>query len=198
MGMGYSLPGHHSQGYTHQPMHQYPAVQGQGTMYPMPMAPYGHNPGGMYGMPYPVYPPYAIPQYPGPQHGTHYQPHGTQMQTMQNMQNIQNFSPGQISPYGYYPHSPYGVPYGVTPTGQIPQAASPVRTNTSSPPKPGPLHKEDKRVDLEYDVSKTIVDGSNPMKLAQPKPQPLLSGELSFLFFLFPFPFKPLSLWNRY
>ncbi|OQE20894.1 hypothetical protein PENFLA_c015G02276 [Penicillium flavigenum] len=177
--MGYSLPGHHSQGYTHQPMHQYPAVQGQGMMYPMPMAPYGHNSGGMYGMPYPVYPPYAIPQYPGPQHGTHYQPHGTQMQNMQNMQNIQNFSPGQISPYGYYPHSPYGVPYGVTPTGQIPQAASPVRTNTSSPPKPGPLRKEDKRVDLEYDVSKTIVDGSNPMKLAQPKPQPLPSDNSS-------------------
>jgi hypothetical protein len=40
------------------------------------------------------------------------------------------------------------VPYGVTPTGQIPQAASPVRTNTSSPPKPGPLHKEDPPVCL--------------------------------------------------
>ena len=144
-------------------------------MYPMPMAPYGHNSGGMaYGMPYPVYPPYAIPQYPGPQHGTHYQPHGTQIQ------NMQNFSPGQLSPYSYYPHSAYGVPYGVPPPGQIPQAATPVRTNTSSPPKPGPLRKEDKRVDLEYDVSKTIVDGSNPMKLVPPKPQPLLSGELLF------------------
>ncbi|CAG8026444.1 unnamed protein product [Penicillium nalgiovense] len=176
-GMGYSLQGHHPQGYNHQPMHQYPAVQGQGIMYPMSMTPYGHNSGGMaYGMPYPVYPPYAIPQYPSPQHGTHYQPHGTQMQ---NMQNMQNFSPGQISPCGYYPHSPYGVPYGVTPTGQIPQAASPVRTNMGSSPKPGPLRKEDKRVDLEYDVSKTIVDGSNPMKLVQPKPQPLLSDNSS-------------------
>lgn len=156
-------------------------------MYPMPMAPYGHNTGGMaYGMPYPAYPPYAIPQHPGPvQHGTHYQPHGTQMQ---------NLSPGQISPYGsgYYPHSPYPAPYGhgILPVGPMPQTASPIRTNTSSPTKPGSLRKEvDKRMaDLEYDVSKTIVDGSNPMKLV-PQPQPLLSGEL---FFFFPFP-SPLS-----
>ncbi|KAJ5593033.1 hypothetical protein N7537_009937 [Penicillium hordei] len=170
--MGYFLPGHHSQGYDHS-IHQYQTAQGQGMMYPMPMAPYGHNTGGMaYGMPYPAYPPYAISQLPGPvQHGIHYQPHGTQMQ---------NLSPGQISPYGsgYYPHSPYPAPYrhGIPPTGQMPQAVSPVRTNTSSPSKTGSLRKEaDKRVaDLEYDVSKTIVDGSNPMKLA-PQPQPLLS-----------------------
>ncbi|CAI7657177.1 uncharacterized protein N7487_009674 [Penicillium crustosum] len=170
--MGYFLPGHHPQGYD-QSMHQYPTAQGQGMMYPMPMAPYGHNTGGMaYGMPYPAYPPYAIPQHPGPvQHGTHYQPHGTQMQ---------NLSPGQISPYGsgYYPHSPYPAPYGhgILPVGPMPQTASPIRTNTSSPTKPGSLRKEvDKRMaDLEYDVSKTIVDGSNPMKLV-PQPQPLLS-----------------------
>lgn len=173
--MGYFLPGHHPQGYD-QSIHQYPTAQGQGMMYPIPVAPYGPNTGGMaYGMPYPAYPPYAIPQHPGPvQHGTHYRPHGTQMQ---------NLSPGQISPYGsgYYPHSPYPAPYGpgMLPASQMPQAASPVRTNTSSPSKPDSLRKEaDKRtIDLEYDVSKTIVDGSNPMKLA-PQPQPLLSGEL--------------------
>ncbi|KAJ5922690.1 hypothetical protein N7516_010393 [Penicillium verrucosum] len=171
--MGYFLPGHHPQGYD-QSIHHYPTAQGQGMMYPMPVAPYGPNTGGMaYGMPYPAYPPYAIPQHPGPvQHGTHYRPHGTQMQ---------NLSPGQISPYGsgYYPHSPYPPPYGpgMLPAGQMPQAASPVRTNTSSPSKPDSLRKEaDKRMaDLEYDVSKTIVDGSNPMKLA-PQPQPLLSA----------------------
>ncbi|KAJ5154062.1 Nucleotide-binding alpha-beta plait [Penicillium coprophilum] len=168
MGMTYPLPGHHSQGspYDHQSMHQYPAAHGQGMMYPMPMPPYGHN-SGMYGMPYPAYPPYAIPQ------GTHYQPHGTQMQ---------NLSPGQISPYasGYYPHSPWGPPYGPTvPTGQMPQASPPVRTNSTSPSKPASMRKEaDKRVvELEYDVSKTIVDGSNPMKLAHP--QPLLSDNTS-------------------
>ncbi|KGO67692.1 Nucleotide-binding, alpha-beta plait [Penicillium italicum] len=168
--MGYFFPGHHSQGYD-QPIQQYPAAQGQGMMYPMSMAPYGHNPGGMaYGVPYPAYPPYAIPQHSGPvQHGTHYQ-HGTQMH---------NLSPGQVSPYasGYYPHSPYGASYvhGVPPVGQIPQAASPVRTTTSSPSKPGSLRKEaDKRMaDLEYDVLKTIVDGSNPMKLVHPQTQPL-------------------------
>ncbi|KAJ5372105.1 Nucleotide-binding alpha-beta plait [Penicillium concentricum] len=161
MGMGYSLPGH-SQGSPYdQSMHQYPAAHGQGMMYPMPMPPYGHNSGMTYGMPYPAYPPYVIPQ-----HGTHYQPHGTQMQ---------NLSPGQISPYasGYYPPSPYGTPYGHgVPTGQMPQASPPVRATSSSPSKPGSLRKEaDKRmVELEYDVSKTIVDGSNPMKSV---PQPL-------------------------
>ncbi|KAJ5425485.1 hypothetical protein N7465_000555 [Penicillium sp. CMV-2018d] len=170
--MGYFFPGHHSQSYD-QSIHQYPTPQGQGMMYPLPMAPYGHNTGGMaYGMPYPAYPPYAIPQHQGPvQHGTHYQPHGTQ---------LHNLSPGQISPYGsgYYSHSPYPTPYGhgMLPAGQMPQTASPVRTNTSSPSKSGPLRKEaDKRMaELEYDVSKTIVDGSNPMKLA-PQPQPPLS-----------------------
>lgn len=164
-------------------------------MYPMPMAPYGHNTGGMaYGMPYPAYPPYAIPHHPGPvQHGTPYQPHGTQMQ---------NLSPGQISPYGsgYYPHSPYPAPYGhgMLPAGPMPQTASPIRTNTSSPSKPGSLRKEaDKRMaDLEYDVSKTIVDGSNPMKLAS-QPQPLLSGELFFLFFFSPPP-SDFALWIRF
>ncbi|KAJ5424873.1 Nucleotide-binding alpha-beta plait [Penicillium cf. griseofulvum] len=169
MGMGYPIPSHHLQDspYDHQSMHQYPAA-GQGMMYPMPMPPYGHNPGMVYGMPYPAYPPYAIPQ-----RGTHYQPHGTQMQ---------NLSPGQISPYGsgYYPHSPYGSPYGHgVSASQMPQAASPVRTNTSSPSKPGSLRKEaDKRMsELDYDVSKTIVDGSNPMKLVPP--QPLLSDNSS-------------------
>ncbi|KAJ5971150.1 uncharacterized protein N7479_001068 [Penicillium vulpinum] len=165
--MGYSFPARHSQG---SPYDQYSA-HGQGMMYPMPMAPYGHNSGMAYGMPYPAYPPYAIPQHPGPQSGTHY-PHGTQMQ---------NLSPGQVSPYGsgYYPHLAYGPPYGhgVSP-GQMPQAASPVRANPSSPSKPGSLRKEaDKRMaELEYDVSKTIVDGSNPMKLV---PQPLLSDNSS-------------------
>ncbi|KAJ5520651.1 Nucleotide-binding alpha-beta plait [Penicillium fimorum] len=169
MSMGYPLPGHHSQGSPYdQPMHQYPAAHGQGMMYPMPMPPYGHNSGMAYGMPYPAYPPYAIPQ-----HGTHYQ-HGTL---------IPNLSPGQVSPYasGFYPHSPYGNLYGPgVPAGQMPQAASPIRTNSSSPSKPGSLRKEaDKRIaELEYDVSKTIVDGSNPMKLVS---QSLLSDNTSLL-----------------
>lgn len=174
--MGYNFPGHHPQGYNPQSMHQYTA-HGQGMMYPMPMTPYGHNSGGMpYGMSYPAYPPYAIPQHPGPQPQHHYPPHGTQMQNMPNL------NPGQVSPYssGYYPHSSYG-PYGHgVPAGQMPQAISPVRTNTSSPSKPVTLRKEaDKRMtDLEYDVSKTIVDGSNPKKIAQSQPQPPFSSEL--------------------
>jgi hypothetical protein len=160
--MSYALPGHSQQ---YDPM-QYPA-HGQGMMYPIPM-PYGPNTGVSYGVPYP-YPPYSI-QHQG--HGSPYQPY--QNQPMQNI-------PGQSSPYapGYYPYGNYMHP------GQMHQTGSPVgRAQTNSPPKPGSVRKDtDKRItQLEYDVSKTIVDGSNPMKLVLS--QPLLSGEC----------FKPLTV----
>ncbi|KAJ6086899.1 hypothetical protein N7467_005813 [Penicillium canescens] len=160
--MAYALPGHHSQQYEQQ-MSQYPA-HGQGMMYPMPpipMAPYGHNTGGMaYAVPYPAYPPYAIPQHPGQaQHGTHYQPYVSNP-------SMQSVGPAQAPPYGsgYYPQSAYGAPCGVPLAGRMLQPGSISHAHKS--PKPGSLRKEvDKRVaDLEYDVSKTIVDGSNPMK----------------------------------
>ena len=172
--MAYALPGHHSQQYE-QPMSQYPA-HGQGMMYPMPpipMAPYGHNTGGMaYAVPYPAYPPYAIPQHPGQaQHGTHYQPYVSNP-------SMQSVGPAQAPPYGsgYYPQSAYGAPCGVPLAGQMLQPGSISHAHKS--PKPGSLRKEvDKRVaDLEYDVSKTIVDGSNPMKSV---PQTLPSGKCS-------------------
>jgi hypothetical protein len=154
--MSYALPGHPQQ----YDQMQYPA-HGQGMMY-MPM-PYGPNTGVPYGVPYP-YPPYSIQHPPG--HASHYQPYANQP-----MQNI----PGQSSPYasGYYPYGTY-----VHPTGPMHQNGSPVgRAQTNSPPKPASLRKEAERqiAQLEYDVSKTIVDGSNPMKLVLP--QPLLSGE---------------------
>lgn len=176
--MAYALPGHHSPQYE-QPMSQYPA-HGQGMMYPMPpipMAPYGHNSGGMaYAVPYPAYPPYAIPQHPGQaQHGTHYQPYVSNS-------SMQSVGPGQAPSYGpgYYPQSAYGTPCGVPLAGQMLQSGSISHAHNSS--KSSSLRKEaDKRVaDLEYDVSKTIVDGSNPMKSV---PQTLLPGkkELDFL-----------------
>lgn len=53
--------------------------------------------------------------------------------------------------------------------------APPVGQTQTASPKPDLRKEADKRAQLEYDVSKTIVDGSNPMKLVQP--QPCLSGE---------------------
>lgn len=54
--------------------------------------------------------------------------------------------------------------------------APPVGQTQTASPKQDLRKEADKRaVQLEYDVSKTIVDGSNPMKLVQP--QPFLSGE---------------------
>lgn len=154
--MSYALPGH-SQQYDQM---QYPA-HGQSMMYPMPM-PYGPNTGVSYGVPYP-YPPYSIQHPPG--HGSHYTPYANQP-----MQNI----PGQTSPYapGYYPYGNY-----MHPTGQIHQTSSPVGPAQTNSSKPGSLRKESDKpiVQPEYDVSKSIVDGSNPMKLVLP--QPLLSGE---------------------
>ncbi|KAJ5780854.1 Nucleotide-binding alpha-beta plait [Penicillium paradoxum] len=170
--MTYALPGQQGSPYE-PPIHQYPAAHGQGMMYSMSMAPYGHNPGSMaYGVPFPVYPPYAIPTHPGSaQHGHPYQPYAIQMP---------NVASGQTSPYssGYYPHSPYSAHYGHgMHLGQIAQVGSPVRTHTNSPLNPSSSRKEtEKRMtDLEYDVSKTIVDGSNPMKPGQA--QPLLSDD---------------------
>ncbi|KAJ5124596.1 Nucleotide-binding alpha-beta plait [Penicillium bovifimosum] len=166
--MTYVLPGHQYD----QPMHQYPAPHGQGMVYPMPMAPYGHNSGTMaYGVPYAAYPPYAIPQPTGiTQHTNPYQSYASQ---------LPNTSPSPASPYGsgYYPPSPYGAPYGqgMHPATQVPPAGSAFRrTQTDSPSKPNSLRREaEKRpTNLEYDVSKTIVDGSNPMRAPQSQSLP--------------------------
>lgn len=147
--MAYALPGHHPQ-YDEL---QYPT--GQGMMYPMPM-PYGPNSGmAAYSVPYP-YPPYTIPP-----HGPHYQQYGNQP-----MPNLPQHPP---YPQGYYPYGNYPIPRG-------PMHAPPVGQTQTASPKQDLRKEADKRaVQLEYDVSKTIVDGSNPMKLVQP--QPFLSGE---------------------
>lgn len=152
--MSYALPGHHSQ---YDPM-QYPA--GQNVMYPMPL-PYAPNTGVPYGLPYP-YPHYLAQQ---PPHGHHYQSYANQ-----HLHNIPQSSP---YPQSYYP---YGNRAGHR--DQI-HTGSPVgRTQTNANPSAKlDLRKESEKqmTQLEYDVSKTIVDGSNPMKLGPPCP--LLSGE---------------------
>ncbi|CAG7918193.1 unnamed protein product [Penicillium olsonii] len=136
--MSYALPGH-----PQYDQMQYPP--GQGMIYPMSM-PYGPNAGMAYGVPYP-YPPYAIPP-----HGPHYQHYGNQP--------MQNISQHTQYPQGYYSYSNY-------PVHRTQIHASPVALSRTNEPKPDPRQENDKKTAfLEYDVSKTIVDGSNPMRLA--------------------------------
>ncbi|KAJ5555446.1 Nucleotide-binding alpha-beta plait [Penicillium sp. DV-2018c] len=171
--IAYALPDHQYD----QPMHHYPAPHGQTMMYPMPMAPYGHNSGSMaYGVPYAAYQPYAFPQPTGiSQHTNPYQSYANQMP---------NTNPSPASPYGpaYYPPSPYGTPYGqgMHPAGQVPRAKSAFRrTQSDLPSESNSLRRETEKrpTNLEYDVSKNIVDGSNPMRAAQS--QSLLSDNRS-------------------
>ncbi|CAI7678346.1 unnamed protein product [Penicillium pancosmium] len=171
--MAYALPGHQSTGSPFEQqhhMHHYPATHAQGMMYPMQSM--GHYPGQPpagavpYGVPYaPNFPPYAMPQHPGAaQHGGHYPP----FVSSPSMQNMAGHSPS-YGP-GYY-HPGYSVPYGPgalpvpTPMRQPPRQGSASGSRGSSSTSPS-KRDVDKQTVEEYDVSKTIVDGSNPMKLA--------------------------------
>ncbi|KAJ5291111.1 Nucleotide-binding alpha-beta plait [Penicillium angulare] len=167
--MAYSLPNPHSQPSPFEPhlVNPYPHVPTQGMVYPMQSV--GHYPGQASGMPYgmsytPAYSPY-LPQHPGTaQHGGgHYQPY------LANRA-VQSIGAGQPQVYGngYYTH-PYATAFGhATPlTGQVQAQAQPHRAPTG-PPLTNARPMEDRRAsDLIYDVSKTIVDGSNPSKLIQ-------------------------------
>ncbi|KAJ5664750.1 Nucleotide-binding alpha-beta plait, partial [Penicillium macrosclerotiorum] len=196
--MAYSLPNHpsHPQSYENQNMvHQYPPAHGQGLVYPIQSISHypGQSAGG--GVPYEIsyasnYPPYSI-QHPGAsqQVGSYYQP-------FMAPQSMQIMGHGQTPLYGagYYhhphPHPSYTASYGhgVPPsTSQVRQAGSQTRQGPNGPPAVnlGAATKKeiDNRVlEAEYDVSKTIVDGSNPMKLpphslqaSDPAAAPLLS-----------------------
>lgn len=171
--MAYALPGHQSTGSPFEQqhhMHHYPATHAQGMMYPMQSMGHfpGQPPGGAvpYGVPYtPNFPPYAMPQLPGTtQHGGHYPP----FVSNPSMQNMAGHSPS-YGP-GYY-HPGYSVPYGPgalpvpTPMRQPPRQGSASGSRGSSSTSPS-KRDVDKQTAEEYDVSKTIVDGSNPMKLA--------------------------------
>jgi hypothetical protein len=172
--MAYSLPAHQSQSpYDQQHLvHQYPSpAHAQGLVYPMPsMGHYpGQNPGGMpYGVPFATpYSPYAIPQHSAA--GSHYPPFVASA-------SMQGIGPGQASVYGsaYY-HPPYTASYGHGPhpsTGhpRPPGPHSRPASRAHAPPAIAGSTKSDtdKQAAGEYDVSKTIVDGSNPMKMGQP------------------------------
>ncbi|KAJ5674844.1 Nucleotide-binding alpha-beta plait [Penicillium maclennaniae] len=168
--MAYSLPALQSPSpYDQQHLVQYPSPShAQGLIYPMQsMGPYpGQNPGGMpYGVRFTTpYSPYAMPQHSGAggHVGAHYPPFVTSppMQTMGS---------GQAP---VYYHAPYTAPYGPGshPLTGHPRPSGPHSRPTSrarAPPKSADSTQSDtdKQAAEEYDVSKTIVDGSNPMRL---------------------------------
>ncbi|KAJ5732807.1 hypothetical protein N7493_004288 [Penicillium malachiteum] len=174
--MAYSLPNPQSQPSPFEPqlVGQYPTIPAQGLMYPMQSMGHYHGqlPGGVpYGMPYtPAYSPYAIPHHhPGStQHGGPYPgPSYIANPSMQPM------GSGQPPVYGnsYYSH-PYTPVYGhathpIAAGAQIQTRTPPHQGHRGPPPLTTPNSQEDKRNSLvDYDVSKTIVDGSNPSRIA--------------------------------
>lgn len=171
--MAYSLPSPQSHSSPFEPhmMHQYASAQhAQGMVYPMQsMGHYtgpAHGGGVPYGIPYaPAYGHYPTHQHPGAlPHGS--SPYYGGHPPMQNMGHGPPIYPGS-----YYPHT-YPGTYGAHPrAGYIPTQSRPqTRPGSSgysqsktSAPKKAPKQQ----AEVEYDVVKTIVDGSNPSKLAQ-------------------------------
>lgn len=177
--MVYSLPNHQSSSSPFEGqhlIHQFPPAHPQGLVYPIQsMGHYGGpNTGGSgpYTVPFaPGYVPYSM-QHPGTvQHVPSHYPQYMANHSMQNM------GPGQPPAYGagyyhqgYTPSSRHGSqsgPMQMRPSGSQSRQGSLSQGHSTS--NQGSTKKDtDKRVlDGEYDVSKTIVDGSNPMKLAQ-------------------------------
>ncbi|KAF3391319.1 Zinc finger CCCH domain-containing protein 45 [Penicillium rolfsii] len=173
--MTYSLPNHQSPSSPFEGqhlIHQYPSAHPQSLVYPIQsMGQYpGPNSGGNipYAVPYaPGYVPYSM-QPPGAvQHITGPYPPYVNNPTMQNM------GPGRAPAYGsgYY-HPGYAPPprHG-SQSGPVRMrhSGSQSRQGSLSQATPAENVKKDtdkRALDGEYDVSKTIVDGSNPMKLA--------------------------------
>ena len=172
--MGYSLPSPQSQRpFESHLMPQYsPAGHPQGMVYPMQSMGYypGQNGGaGMpYGIPYaPAYSPYPLPQHPGSvQHGSGHYPPYVANPSMQSM----GAGQGHVYGAGYY--APYAAPsgHGNSSAGQMqPQHRFPARQNSRESSTYIIARKDAERriAGSEYDVSKTIVDGSNPSRLVQ-------------------------------
>jgi hypothetical protein len=177
--MVYSLPNHQSPSSPFEGqhlVHQYPPAHPQGLGYPVQSM--GHYAGpnsagsGSYAVPFaPGYAPYSM-QHPGTvQHVPGHYPQYMGNPSMPNM------GPGQPPTYGpgyyhqgYIPSSRHGSQSGPV---QMQHSGSQSRQGSLSQGhsvlNQGSTNKvTDKRVSKEeYDVSKTIVDGSNPMKLAQ-------------------------------
>lgn len=169
--MAYALPGHQSPASPfeqQQHMHHYP-THAQGMVYPMPsMGHYpGQTPGAVpYGVPYPpAFTPYPMPQHPGAvQHGSPY----AQFVSSQSLQNMNGHAPAYGT--GYYqagynaPYGPGAHPVGIQMRQQGQQSRQGSRSSASRSPTKRDVDKQ--TTEAQYDVSKTIVDGSNPMKLA--------------------------------
>lgn len=187
--MAYTLPSHQSQAppFERQPLphHYLQSAHPTDVIYPMLPAYLGQNTAGnmAYGVPFaPAYPTYGVPQHEGsaPHHGSaNYQPY------VSNLSVHTAPGPGQAPVYGpYYSQAPYTAPFGhgthisgapMRPQTGLQSHAQGQSTSPTSRPSSARREVQKKTTELEYDVSKTIVDGSNPMKLAQTQPQ--LSGE---------------------
>lgn len=166
---------------------QYPSTaHTQGVVYPMQSVGHysGQNPGGgvPFGIPFaPSYPPYGLSQQ-GQHIGGAYPPFVANP-------SIQAMGTGHTPVYGagYYPHPPYATPYGNEThpfAGQQRQDVFQARQGSRVPvANPGSSNRGDEKraAEEEYDVSKTIVDGSNPMRLVQPAlaPGKLISSRAS-------------------
>ena len=157
--LAYALPGHRSPApaFEQHHMHHYP--QAQGIMYPIhSMSHYpAQTPAGAvpYGVPYvPAYGPYPMPQPVGPiQHGTQYTPYAG---PLQNMSGPPSYGAGYYHPsYASYRSTTYPMDI------QSRQPSQQGRGSSSTSPSKKDV---DKQAEAEYDVSKTIVDGSNPVK----------------------------------
>ncbi|KAF7712193.1 Uncharacterized protein PECH_006791 [Penicillium ucsense] len=180
--MAYSLPTHQSPSSPFEVqhlMHQYSTTHPHVLPYPMQsMSHYpGQNTGGNmpFAAPYPpAYIPYPMPQPPPTQHATgHYQQY-VLSPTMQ-------LAPGQVSPFGagyYHPagYIPFSRHGSQSESVQLRNPGMPSRQASFSQavPAPGvttgtPRTDTDKRGSKgDYDVTKTIVDGSNTKRPSQP------------------------------
>lgn len=182
--MAYSLPDPRSQPspFESHLANQYPVMPTQGLMYPMQSM--GHYPGQPpgnipFGIPYPpTYSSYGMTQHPGTaQQGNSHYPSYVANPSMQSV------GSGQPPAYGngYYAQN-YAPHYGHA-THPLPgqmQSRTPARQGPRGPPlmKIDPKGDRGGGLEQEYDVSKTIVDGSNPSRLAQ---APTMAGTFTRL-----------------
>lgn len=174
--MAYSLPSpqSHSSPFDPHLAHQYASTQHpQGMVYPMQSM--GHYPGSPhasgvpYGMPYPpaAYGHYPAHPHPGAQPGSG--PYYGAHVPMQNM----GMGQGPVYAGTYYTHT-YHAPYGPPPQpGHLPQSRPQARPGSRGylQSKPNiPRKDSERRTEFEYDVTKTIVDGSNPRPVSGTDP----------------------------
>lgn len=168
-----SLPQYHPQTVYYDqhplPQHYMPPAYAHGVMYPVPhMSPF-HGSAASFTD---VYPPYFHQQHPNSQvhHGGTYQPHLTNSQPQLGVSLV-----NQASGYAhtYYPQHVYTTtrPQKPGPSGYANpnNQTTKIQASSKPPAAPPPPHAnvQNQSLNLDYDVAKTIVDGSNPMRNAQ-------------------------------